>query len=82
MSTVVYKNGIRFSVNTKEAPHKGRPHCSVTRGNAEMVVDLNTLELLHNNGEFTKADWKEIKEALAHYQDELLEKWSEYHGKK
>lgn len=82
VSTVVYQNGLRIWINSREAPHKGRPHCHVSKGDAEAEFDLVTLEVMANNGKFSRGDMDILKDLISLHKEELMTKWEEYHGKK
>lgn len=80
MSTVIYQNGFNLMIRSKEGKHKGFPHCHAIGQGFEARVHLETFEVLTNTG-FGKNDLRKIVAAVRHYQDLLLDKWEEYHGK-
>ncbi len=81
MGTVVYQDGFNLAIRSKESKHKHFPHWHAIGQGFEARIHLGTFEVLTNTG-FGRNDLRKIVSAVRHYQDVLMEKWEEYHGKK
>ena len=79
MGTVVWLKNIRIEIRSRERNHIGRPHCHAVVRDCEASIDLISLEVLETTG-FSRGDIKQIVSKIREYQDELMEKWEEYHG--
>jgi hypothetical protein len=79
MGTVVFQDGFNLIIRAKEKSHKHLPHCHATGQGFEARIHLETFEVLTNTG-FGRGDMRKILSAVKHYQEELMDKWEEYHG--
>jgi hypothetical protein len=77
MSTVFQSRGIKFKINSND---HNPPHVHVEGYGCNVRVNLLTLEQMDDT-EFSHGDLKRIIDAIQTYQDELMAKWEEYHGK-
>ena len=80
MGTVIWFKNIRFEIRSRERNHIGRPHCHAVGKDSEASVDLITFEVLEAIG-FHQKDLNQIVEKVKEFNDELIAKWEEYHGK-
>ena len=77
MSTVFVSRGIKFKINQKV---HNPPHVHVEGFGCTVRVNLLTLEQIDDT-DFSLADVRRIIEIVHNYQNELMMKWNEYHGK-
>ena len=77
MTTVLITKGIKFKINQND---HNPPHVHVEGYGCTVRVNLKTLEQMDDT-EFSLADVRRIIEVINLYQDELMQKWNEYHGK-
>ena len=71
MVTMVRMDGFKIEVRTDHRP----PHCHVTAADADLVVDLRTLQITAGSAPRKLAD-KALAWITVH-QDELVAKWNE-----
>ena len=77
MSTVFESRGIKFKINPKD---HNPPHTHVEGYGCTVRVNLLTLEQMDDT-DFSLADVRRIIDIVQLYQNELMMKWNEYHGK-
>jgi hypothetical protein len=80
MAPVVFSfRSIKFRINAND---HNPPHVHVEGAGAKVRIDLNTLECIDDETEFSNSSLRRILEQVRIRREELLEEWSKYHEEK